>query len=931
MPSWIETFAEQDISCARAALPDDAPEQVHGAVLSALYRDVSRAAYFAGVARRVAQIRPDPVSRAFAAKCDAHIAYIRGEHERAVAGYEEAWRLFDACGAEVECAKTLSSGLQSLILLGRYDQAWSWAARAEAVFRKHGDVLRLARLDSNAGNIHFRQDEPRKAIIRYERALEGFRAAGDAKDICAVLSNMAVCHTSLANFGDAFSSYERARDIALRNGLHPLAAQADYNIAYLHYLRGEYRIARKLYEACRAHADPYHSALCDLDEAELLLELNLSAEGAALAARAERSLGDLGMRYEQGKAMVNSAVAASQRGDLKGANATLRAAYALFVAEGNRTWAAMTDLLRAVLAYHDRRFQTARKLSTSAWRVLAETPLPGRAAYCQILLARLWLREGSPERALDLVSAALQRLGPAASPSIRFHSRLLEAEVHQLAGRRAQAIDAYELARLEIEDLRARVDAEDLRISLLKDKLSVYDALVSLILEPPDEPAEAGVKRALLLVQQAKSRTLVDRLQGSYEPASPSAEYDSLRTELNWCYRQIEDAGAGTSRIPTRARHLEERLSQLRPKLIGPALAPVDSTAAIQAALPPRTALIEFFETRAALFAFVVNKDNVSAVRLERPASVRRHLQLLQFQLGKAALGDTTHSLAATEYHLCELYRMLIAPLATKLENSDRLVIAPHGYLHALPFAALHDGTRTLLDRFTVSIVPSASVYVSCRTRSGPRGTGVMVLAAPNTSAPNIVIEASAVARILPDARIFLGAHATVDALRTHAPDVDILHVAAHGEFRADNPLFSSLRLYDGHFSFVDLQSLELKANLVTLSACSTGLALSVAGDELLGLMRGFLAAGARNLLVSLGEVDDSVTAELMKSFYSGVLRGAEPASALRSAMLQVRERHPHPFYWASFTLVGASVSKMSPHLIFFPRVFSLFVLEGRR
>ncbi len=532
MVAWLEELAaiddasERMRSLAALTLPEDAPAQVHAAVLAALYSDLARAVGMAEIARAMAQLRADPVSNAFAARSTAHVAYVQGKHELAFVNYEEALRLFETEGLEFEAARTLSSSLQTLILLGRYDQARNWADRAGAIFLKHGDVLRLARLDSNVGNIYFRQDQPQDAIVCYERALQGFEAIGDPKDIAAVLSNLAVCHTSLGNFSQAFTYYQRAREVSVNHGLPRLAAQADYNIAYLHYLRGEYKQARELYESCRRNGDAYHSALCDLDEAELLLELNLTREGDFLARRAEQSFRNLRMRYEQAKSLVNIAVAESQNGDRRLAEQTMRRARGLFEQEGNLVWRAIVDLLRAVLAFHDHRFRAARLLSASAWRVLKTTTLPGRAAHCQILLARLWLRSGHAEQALAIGRAALNRLGDDSSPSLRFHASLIEGEAFEMESRWPEAWNSYERARREIEDLRNRVDTEDLRISILTDKLAVYEALISMCLDPPadavihgsgEDAAERATKRAMILVQQAKSRSLADRLSSAFD------------------------------------------------------------------------------------------------------------------------------------------------------------------------------------------------------------------------------------------------------------------------------------------------------------------------------------------------------------------------------------------------------------------------------
>jgi tetratricopeptide (TPR) repeat protein len=912
---WLREAASVDDESARdravrsASIPDNAAEIAHRAVLAALYSDLPLATRLAGVAQSAARVRADDISAAFAAKSSAHIDYVRARYEPAISGYEEAIRLFDRGGAELESAKTRSSGLQALILLGRYDQAREWAALAQAVFEKHGDILRLARLESNVGNIFFRQDQPLEAIVHYEAALDRLQLTGQPTDVTAVLSNLAVCYTSLADFKAAFSCYERARELALKSGLSALAAQADYNIAYLYYLRGDYRAARDLYAASRVNADGYHAALCDLDEAEMALELNLTREGEALAARARRSFALQKMGYEQGKALVNLAVAASQRGNRALADARLRKARRLFVQEGNHTWSAMTDLLRGVLAFHDHRFRAAQKLSAAAWDVLAGTPLPGRAAHCQILLARLLLRGGNADRARAIGHSATERLGDYASPSIRFHASLLEGEIHEVQGRWSQAMDSYEAARREIEDLRGRVDTEDLRISLLKDKLAVYEALVSLCLDGPNGETDAAAEHAMLLVQEAKSRTLADRLRAFFAIRDPGEPFTSMRDELNWCYGQIERAESqmGRDALHRRARELEAALLQLRPQVTGPAPDVISSIADIQATLDEASVLLEFFEARGVLWVFLLSRRGVESACLGPVVPVRQHLRLLHFQISKSRAGSSAGEFDAGLHHLRELYRLLIAPVRERLNNFRHLVIAPHRELHGLPFAALCDSAGCLIDDFTIAITPSASVYAGCRARRGRSGAKNIVMGVPDSRSPHMMQEARSVAEMLPESQLFTGPDATIGNFREHASGARIVHLATHGMFRRDNPLFSAIQLADGQLNLIDLARSSLDAELVTLSACNTGSSVSVGGDELLGIIRGFLGAGARNLVVSLWEIDDTATMEFMKSFYLSILQGAPLAGALREAIREARAQRPHPYYWAAFVLVGAA------------------------
>ena len=117
--------------------------------------------------------------------------------------------------------------------------------------------------------------------------------------------------------------------------------------------------------------------------------------------------------------------------------------------------------------------------------------------------------------------------------------------------------------------------------------------------------------------------------------------------------------------------------------------------------------------------------------------------------------------------------------------------------------------------------------------------------------------------------------------------------------------MFSSFKLADGWFTAFDLFSMSCQTNLVTLSGCQSGMSEVTGADDLLGLMRGFLYAGARSLLLSLWNVDDESTAELMIHFYREWRQGSAKSTALRSAMMAVRERNSNPFFWAPFFLVG--------------------------
>ena len=245
-----------------------------------------------------------------------------------------------------------------------------------------------------------------------------------------------------------------------------------------------------------------------------------------------------------------------------------------------------------------------------------------------------------------------------------------------------------------------------------------------------------------------------------------------------------------------------------------------------------------------------------------------------------------------------------MAPLRPRLE-ADHLIFVPHDVLHYVPFHALHDGRQHLIDSFSVSYAPSATVYALCHGRPTTGAGPSLILGVPDPQAPFILDEVRSVAARLPQPELYVGAEATEEVLRTKGEASRFVHIAAHGFFRRDNPMFSGIRLGGSYLTLYDLYNLRLPAELVTLSGCVTGLNVIAAGDELLGLVRGLFRAGAASLLVALWEVPDESTAEFMKAFYDRLPGARNRAMALRDAIREVRERYPHPLHWAPFVLSG--------------------------
>jgi CHAT domain-containing protein len=259
---------------------------------------------------------------------------------------------------------------------------------------------------------------------------------------------------------------------------------------------------------------------------------------------------------------------------------------------------------------------------------------------------------------------------------------------------------------------------------------------------------------------------------------------------------------------------------------------------------------------------------------------------------------------------LSKLYQALLLPLEGALQHAKKLVIVPHGPLHSVPFHALFDQHQYLIEKYQISYVPVASLLGHCKAIT-PAAQGCLIFGHSSEGRlPFAVEEAQKVAALWGEAA-FCENQAQIAFLRTHVAQQRLIHLACHGEFHADNALFSGLVLADGSLTTLDVYALRLQASLITLSACQTGQNIIGGGDELLGLMRAFLAAGTRSLLLTLWPVADLSTIQWMERFYTWLMEQKTKGQAVQLTQMEfirgAGDYAPfrHPFFWAPFFLVG--------------------------
>lgn len=911
-------------------------QQLNEIVRTKLRIDTHEALSLAEAAVAIARKSGDQEILGRTLRSKANALYMIGDNQKALDFHSQAIEIFRKIGNATEEARTLIPSIQPFILLGEYDRAFAAAEKAEKIFERTGDKQRLGHLEVNVGNIYHRQDRFEEGLLCYERAYEMLLPFRDAEGLAVALYNMSVCLITLNDFPRALATYERAREMCVQHEMTLLVTQADYNVAYLYYLRGEYSRAIEMLRAtrqkCEENGDRHVWALCYLDLSEIYLELNLSAEAQEVAHEGYLRFQKLGMGYEEAKCQANEAMALSQTGKALRAIELFDQARVTFVREKNLVWPWLVDLYEALVLFNEGRLFEARRLCKRAAEFFETSFLPGKAVLCQLLLARIALRTGDLTAARAECEKALSRLASLEAPTLRYQAEFLMGKIQEGGNDRSGAYESYQNARAALEALRSALRGEELKIAFMKNRLEVYECLAALCLSDDSKPNAA--EESFGYMEMAKSRSLAELLVHHAQAVPPTTDAGQsglvrrireMREELNWYYRRLEQeqlraTDPSAQRIEALQKqalaHENELLRALR-ELPAPEVdltfnqqQTLASLEAVRACMPEETALIEYFSIHDEFVAAVLTHDKLDIVPMTPVSRAVNLLRMLHFQMAKFHLGaEYTEQferplLEAARVHLAELHQELMAPLRGQL-NARHLVIVPHGVLHYLPFHALFDGERYVIDEHTISYAPSATIFSLCQQRVRTSSGDPLVLGIPDAVAPRIEDEAKSVADILENAELLLGSQASQHALRTKGRGSRLVHIATHGTFRQDNPMFSGIKLGDGYLSLYDLYQLKLSADLMTLSGCATGLNVVTAGDELLGLIRGLLYAGARSLLLSLWNVHDRSTAEFMECFYRRLQAGVDKPSALRGAIEEVRHRYPHPYHWAPFVLIG--------------------------
>jgi len=831
------------------------------------------------------------------------LANSEGKNQEALRLFGEAATTARAAGDSIAAAKALGNQALPAANLGQFATARAGFRRLRATGKAIGDARLEANGLANEAMVDLYTGDPRAAIPRLDTARLLYSRIVYRTGEQFALGQLASAWELTGDIDRSFAALDTALALARTLGLREEEAINLRLMAGLHARAGDYRRAIRFYkQAASIFRETKTSSELGLvlrGEAGAYLELGNVDHARESITEALRLHHESGEGHEELGDQVLLAEVAFREGGTDAARPHLDAAHAL-----------------------------ARSLDTRGARV--------DAALADARLADL---SGDSRAVLAALAAADADLAPG-DYGAEWEAAALQARALVRTGQLEAAVAAGRRAVAAVERQRAALPSDALRSTLVSDRAQVYGDLVLTLL------SLGRAADAFVVADQARSRALLEHLsalKGESTGAIPRqlADGEELLRRIDKLVQQLRETGrqppqerglpsetadgALTSELVSARNEYEAMLVRAvrqDPRASAALGVSAPPLAAVQAALNPGQALVEYLLTGNRLVTFVVTADRIRVAQadLDRVALSAR-VRLLR-DLWGSSRSDWRSGLAAAR----ALYHALIAPVVASgwLNGVSELLVVPHGVLGQLPFAALqNDRTgRFLVQDYAVTHLPSAGVIAGMTARSTPedaqsRGAG---FAPFPVELPASGPEVAAFRSHWTGAVAYLGPDASEPAVRRALASPGPVHVATHGILNARNPMFSRIELArpavaspddDGRLEVHELLGLTIRSPLVFFSGCETGAGTEWTDDPVLGtadltLAQAVLAAGARQVISTLWRIDDAGAAEFAEEFYRRAsTESVAGAFALAQRTLAAGGKFASPYYWAGYVLSG--------------------------
>lgn len=871
-----------------------------------------------------------------------------GDYIKAIQHCEQALRLNEEVGARRAQGIDLGNLGLCYDALGDFRKAIRYMKKALEIARETGDGKAEGQRLGNIGSVYESLADYGAAMRYYQDADSVLERIGDVRMRTKAVPSIAACCLNLGNLMDAIQYYELAASLCAEVGDRGGEAKHLVDIGGVYSRLKDRNRARDYYEQALMVHREIDDTEGELEAAEVAALANVAlaryaeARGEFIQAiKAARKLGrkekearllaSFGgkvylrlSQYSRALRCIEKALATSERlGDEKNVGVCLgnmgnvylelgayrtAAAYHVRAVRVSRELGDLLDeahdlgnlgtcyyALRAYLqaiALHKRAFRIHRRLGEKEHMAIGLGnigisygnigELGKESSYLRhaLKLAREIGSRHEEANQLNNLGVLVARLGD-------FHEarRYLEEAIglHAEAGNLdSERIAWATLGDLYRENLDNKGEAERCYLRSLRLDKNVWT-------NTPGH--EHRMRRARTSANAYKGMVALSLAKGSVEGAFGYLESGKSRSLLE------QMAAGGAARSP-RASLRDEALT-------------MEQTMHYLRSVDGNLVIVEYFVDDADTTIFLLRADEEQL--LARSASLSA-AKLMRYALNFSKEVARFRHFGDIPQTWLELSRHLVEPVEADIREGETVCFVPDKILSNLPLHALLSGSGYLIEQNPVVYSPSTSLI---RTYGGPRERRLETVAAFGVAAPldpesvrsQLEDEARCVAKLF-GARAVTGDQVTRTAVKRAIANKDVVHFSCHGGFSVVDPLSSGISFYQGErVTAREIFSWSLQAELVTLSACQTGITEGSQGGELIGLARAFLCAGASSVLVSLWSVDVYSPTELMLCFYRNLL--ARPRKSKVEALQEAQRTikaipgYDHPYHWAPFVLFG--------------------------
>ena len=772
----------------------------------------------------------------------------------------------------------------TLFLSGENEAALAQTTLAEPHLRGRD----LARLRMQRGLLLQRLGRLDDALVEFRRALAGMRRVDDRLGETRLRINRAVIHTYRNDLSAASTDLTRARSLSRDLGQSMLGAMCAHNLGFNEGRAGRVPEALEWFETARSEyrglgVEAGHLAVLDIDQAELLLWAGGWEEAVAMADRAASIMADQGATADLAEAYLLAARAALASEDSDGARRRARESISLFRTHGRLSWQTLAEYvdLQATFAQltatnrpRKRDLERTRRGADRLASALAHHGWQTEASHARTIAARcaIALDDAPGAHAILSEAASARRHGPVMLRTRAWHATAL---LRRLDGNLTGSARAIEAGLRLVDDFSATLGAAELRASATRHAQDLVDLAIGLALE------RDRTDDLFAWIDRSKAGAIAAHpVQPPDSPALAAALQDLRHIESQ--LQQSILAGAPDRQLSRAQSDTESRIRTIVRGLRGSSHHSGHVTAGVAHAVADGDTIVNYFTHRGTLRAVVLEPHGSRLVDLGTTENLDAIIGTARADLHRLARGaGSDMSLDAARASLEDtgmtLQRRLLEPVG--LESTAGLVVLPAGPLHGLPWRILPRLTDAAF-----SIAPSAAAWCDARSRVKRPPERVVFAAGPDL--PGAVPEVKALRRRYANATQLTGRNATVARVLAGMEDCDLAHIACHGTFRADNPMFSALRLTDGSLTVYDMERLRSVPDTVILPACDAAVVGMRPGDELLGLSAALVGMGVRSLVLPQVPIPDAETTRLMRALHQE-LRAHAPAPAALAAAIK--------------------------------------------